>query len=52
MQVKIYTDGAAEETRTDREAMERFFIMWIQKGSFMKESCPEAIKKRQTTGWS
>ena len=53
MQVKIYTDGAARgDPDGHREAMEQFSIMWIQKGSFMKESCPEAIKKRQTTGWS
>ena len=44
MQVKFIQTERQEETRTDREAMEQFSIMWIQKGSFMKESCPEAIK--------
>lgn len=52
MQVKIYTDGAAVETRTDQAATEQFFSILTPKASYMSVNCPEAIGKLQTTGWS
>lgn len=52
MLVKIYTDGAAEEIRTDREDMERFSPIPIRKDRPIYGSFPRGMKRQLTTGWS
>lgn len=52
MNVTIYTDGAAGETRTAPADMARFFSLWTQKGFCMRENSVPDIKRLPITAWN